>query len=182
MIRVLPFEEINLVRRKFDPAKRAEYEARTGIVFPYREGTPVRVLLDDWSIEWHELIDGHVEHFRLDIQHGEVTDLSSVLRLLRWVVDRISMGDAAPFVHDLPYRYKGGPLPHGWLKIKSMTGGGWVTCDRIFTRREIDALFFAIQKADGIRSTVRWASWAGVRVNLFANRKWKHDDAGIPPR
>lgn len=168
-VEVSPPSPIDLVEREYDAARAAEYlERHPGVPeFPYDDGRELRMLLNDWSFE--ATIGGVRYLFRFF--YGEVTDLSSVPRLARWIVDRLSMGDRPPFVHDILCRYVG-RLPKGWLMERSASGGGWVASGRTFSNAETDAIFRALQAATGKRAFVRWASWLGVRLGPKKALRW----------
>lgn len=171
ILRVEPFQQPDLKRRHFNPDKARAWTEEFGVPFPYRKGDLIYVLMDEhWALAWKELVDGQVRRYRIVLPRGWVTDLSSVPRLVRWIVDRVDMGEAAPLVHDTPYRFKGGPLPAGWIQV--WASGAWKDAMRTFPRALTDQLFRKIQERDQVRGFVRWASWLGVRANFLANWGW----------
>lgn len=172
ILRVLPFVQPDLRLLPFDPEKAAKFETEFGIPFPYERNEDVYVLYEQAVLEWIELCpDGVVRRFKLTFPEGWVCDLSSVPRLLWWVVDRSAMGDMPPLFHDTPYRFKGA-VPACWLEIYDYALEAWVKSSRKFSRATTDELYRKIQELDLKRGFVRWASWIGVRANLLANRGW----------
>ena len=76
----------------------------------------------------------------ITIPRGFVTDLASIPRGLWWLIAPFELSTTAPIVHDWCYR-------HG-LK----------------TRAEIDELFLAIMKDEGVSYWRRYAAYWGVRM------------------
>ena len=168
---VLPFAQPDLEPRYFDVEKARAWEVRFGVEFPYRPDEHIYALLGTWVLMWEERDGfGKTARWRLCIPRGYVTDLSSVPWFLRWVVDRSSMGWAAPLAHDVLYRWHGGPLPADWCQ--KWVRGHWRDSERVFTRSWADRLFRDTQRSDKRRPFVRWASWLGVRANVFAALRW----------
>lgn len=165
--RLIRFEQPDLRKARFDVGKAVPWEKRHNVELPYSAGTLIYVLRAPWEVAWQDLEDG--ETYAFNFPAGFVTDLSSVPRPARMIIDRVSMGEGPPLPHDLLYRHKGVP-PRDWLVRWS--GGAWVPSPRVFSRAWADRFFREMQKADGIRPFVRWASWLGVRANLLAIPGW----------
>lgn len=159
------FRQPDLRTRHFDVEKARAWELRHGYDFPYRPGQLVYVLVESWSISWVE--DG--QRWRMTIPKGFVSDLSSVPWFARSIVDRVSMGEAAPLFHDVPYRFRGYP-PAGWVEVWSR--GAWVPSRRLFSRAWTDRAFRLIQAADHRPGWVQTVSWLAVRTNLLAGLRW----------
>lgn len=165
-MRDLRFAQPDLEPRYFEVEKAIAWERRWGHEFPYRPAQHVYVLLSDWEILW---VEGP-RRWRMHVPSGWVTDLSSVPRMIRWVVDSGSMGWAAPLAHDVIYQHKGQPPP-GW--VYNRRDVEWGLSRRVFSRSWADGAFRAIQRADRRREWVAMASWIGVRLNVLASRGWR---------
>lgn len=167
------FQQPDLRKADFDADKAAVWEQFHGLKFPYRPGKLVWVLHEDWEVLWTEA----GERWNLALPRGWVTDLASVPVLLRWILDRVSMGEAAPLFHDVWYAFGGGPLPRGWLHLWAK--GSWSLSERVVEKGWADDAFRMIQAADGRPGFVQWPSWLAVRSNLLAAWRWHQPEVEV---
>lgn len=105
----------------------------------------VWVLLEEYAIVW----DGTT----IRAHAGYEYDLSSVPRALWSLVAPNELSLVAPLFHDLLYEYRG-RLPSEWHAEPFRT----------FSRREADALFLDLLKAEGVAPWRARAAYAAVRV------------------
>lgn len=88
---------------------------------------------------------------------GFVTDYASVPRPLWWLFPP-ALGRGASTVHDYLYR----------------TG--------IVIRREADAIFYDLLRAEGVQQWRAWSMWAGVRAGGWKTwRRYRREDAEALP-
>jgi hypothetical protein len=95
---------------------------------------------------------------RLTVAAGFEFDLSSVPRLLWWLIAPFELSIAAPLVHDFLYRYRGEPPP------------GSVLPPHRYTRAESDRLFRRAMEQEGVGAWRRGAAYAAVRA--FGRVAW----------
>jgi hypothetical protein len=105
----------------------------------------------------HEYVLVH-EGFTLTIPAGYTLDLASVPRVLWWLISSFELGMIGPLVHDFLYQCHGQPGPA-------------VVPTRTFSRREVDRLFLAIMKREGVTALRRWTAYIAVR--LFGSLAWR---------
>jgi hypothetical protein len=94
----------------------------------------------------------------ITVPAGFCFDLSSVPRPLWWLMAPFDLSIAAPLLHDLLYRYVGDPP------------AGAVDPHHVFTRLEVDQLFRAVMRTEGVSAWRRGAAYAAVRA--FGWRAW----------
>lgn len=94
---------------------------------------------------------------RITVPAGFEFDLSSIPRLLWWLVAPFELSVAAPLLHDFLYRYRGGPP-------------GAIEPPRTYTRAEVDALFGRITEQEGVAAWRRALAYLAVR--LFGRLAW----------
>lgn len=87
----------------------------------------------------------------LDIPAGFITDLASVPRPIRLLIDRTELGGAAPIAHDYLYQH-----------------GGCYTFDHCLRRRQVDRLFLVLMRKEGVRRWKRLMGWSAVRLAGWA--------------
>jgi len=85
-------------------------------------------------------------------------DLSSVPRVLWWLIAPFELSIAAPLLHDFLYLYGASPP------------AGSIEPPRTYTRAEADRLFYGIMRAEGVPGWRRMLSLAAVR--LFGQNAW----------
>lgn len=85
-------------------------------------------------------------------------DLSSVPRLLWWLIAPFELSVAAPLLHDFLY-FHGGRPPEGSVEPP-----------RIYNRAEVDAMFRGIMRKEGVP---RWRQVLGyLAVRAFGRQAW----------
>ena len=88
----------------------------------------------------------------ITIPRGFEFDLSSVPRLLWWLIAPFELSVAAPLLHDFLYLYGGRPP------------SGSVVPARIYNRAEVDAMFRGIMRKEGVASWRRALGYLAVRA------------------
>jgi Protein of unknown function (DUF1353) len=86
-------------------------------------------------------------------------DLSSVPRVLWWLIAPFELSIAAPLLHDFLYRNRG------------MPPAGAVEPPRTYTRSEVDRMFRTIMRKEGVPAWRRAIGYAAVR--LFGGADWR---------
>lgn len=81
-----------------------------------------------------------------------LTDMGSVPRAFRWLIDKDSFIRAFLY-HDDLYEHRG-----LWL----LTGHGWALQD--FNRRQADDMLYVMARAEGANKATAAAIWAAVRI------------------
>lgn len=99
--------------------------------------------------------------YQLTVLSGFTYDRASIPRVFWVLIDKDSLGNVAPLVHDLLYR-SGGVLPQTQ-----------VSPYRKFSRKETDDLFLEVMTKCGVAEWRRAAAYQAVR--RFAGRAWKGD-------
>lgn len=94
----------------------------------------------------------------ITIAKGFQFDLSSVPRLLWWLIAPFELSVAAPLLHDYLY-FHGGRPPEGS-----------VVPPRIYNRAEVDAMFRGIMRKEGVPGWRRVLGYLAVRV--FGRPAW----------
>lgn len=97
--------------------------------------------------------------YKLVVRNGFIYDRASIPRIFWVLIDKDSLGNVAPLVHDLLYR-SGGVLPEGQ-----------VSPYRKFSRKETDDLFLEVMTKCGVAEWRRVAAYQAVR--RFAGRAWQ---------
>jgi hypothetical protein len=95
------------------------------------------------------------------VRAGFVFDLSSVPRLLWWLIAPFELSVVAPLIHDFMYRYGGDPPP------------GSVQPPHTYSRVEVDRVFRRIMEAEGVAAWRRLLGYVAVRV--FGMWAWRRD-------
>ena len=90
---------------------------------------------------------------------GFAFDLSSVPRPLWWLIAPFELSIVAPLLHDLLYG-SGGKLPRDAVEPY-----------RTYSRREVDAMFLRIMRAEGVALWRRALAFAAVRT--FGRSSWR---------
>ncbi|HEY7106975.1 MAG TPA: DUF1353 domain-containing protein [Acidimicrobiia bacterium] len=88
-------------------------------------------------------------------------DLSSVPRVLWWLVAPFDLSVVAPLLHDFLYRWAGAP-PRGAVEPL-----------HVYTRHEVDRVFLRIMEIEGVTWWRRVLGYAAVRV--FGLWAWRRD-------
>ncbi|MEX2100839.1 MAG: DUF1353 domain-containing protein [Acidimicrobiia bacterium] len=97
----------------------------------------------------------------ITIAKGFLFDLSSVPRLLWWLIAPFELSVVAPLIHDFLYRYGGKPP------------AGSIEPPHEYTRAEVDGVFRRIMEAENV---VGWRRMFGyVAVRLFGFWAWRKD-------
>jgi Protein of unknown function (DUF1353) len=97
----------------------------------------------------------------ITVPKGFLFDLSSVPRLLWWLVAPFDLSVVAPLIHDFLYRYGGKPP------------AGSVEPPHDYPRAEVDGVFRRIMEAEGVAAWRRVLGYAAVRV--FGRWAWRKD-------
>lgn len=105
--------------------------------------------------------DGYTIHVLVPF----VYDRASIPRGLWVFLDKDSLGNVAPLIHDLLYRH-GGVLPPNQ-----------VAPYRKFSRKDADKLFREVLRRCGVSEAIREAAYIAVRSPL-GKRAWKGRDTG----
>jgi hypothetical protein len=94
----------------------------------------------------------------ITVGKGFQFDLSSVPRLLWWLIAPFELSVAAPLLHDFLY-FHGGRPPEGSVEPP-----------RIYNRAEVDAMFRGIMRKEGVP---RWRQVLGyLAVRAFGRQAW----------
>jgi hypothetical protein len=94
----------------------------------------------------------------ITVGKGFQFDLSSVPRLLWWLIAPFELSVAAPLLHDFLY-FHGGRPPEGSVEPP-----------RIYNRAEVDAMFRGIMRKEGVP---RWRQVLGyLAVRVFGRQAW----------
>ncbi len=93
------------------------------------------------------------------VPKGFEFDLSSVPRLLWWLIAPFELSVAAPLLHDFLYFYGGRPPD------------GSVAPPRIYSRVEVDAMFRGIMRKEGVSAWRRGLGYLAVRT--FGMPAWR---------
>lgn len=99
--------------------------------------------------------------YRLTVPSGFTYDRASIPRVFWVLIDKDSLGNVAPLVHDRLYR-SGGVLPESE-----------VSPYRKFSRKDTDDLFLEVMTKCGVAEWRRVAAYQAVR--RFAGPAWKGD-------
>jgi hypothetical protein len=91
---------------------------------------------------------------RFMVPRGFITDLASIPRLLRWLIDRDGESRQAAVFHDFLY------------------------CIHYQTRAEADALFLEALEACGVNRVTRYAMYLGVRSGGWVYWNKRRDGVG----
>ena len=97
--------------------------------------------------------------YKMTVWKGFVYDRASIPRIFWVLIDKDSLGNVAPLIHDLLYRY-GGAIPQNQLSPY-----------RRFSRKEADDLFLELMTKCGVTKGRREAAYQAVR--RFAGSSWK---------
>ena len=95
----------------------------------------------------------------ITVPKGFEFDLSSIPRLLWWLIAPFELSVAAPLLHDFLY-FHGGRPP-----------AGTVTPPRIYSRVEVDAMFRGIMRKEGVSAWRRALGYLAVRT--FGMPAWR---------
>jgi Protein of unknown function (DUF1353) len=95
----------------------------------------------------------------ITVPKGFEFDLSSVPRLLWWLIAPFELSVAAPLLHDFLYFYGGKPP------------AGVVVPHRIYNRAEVDAMFRGIMRKEGVSAWRRALGYLAVRT--FGSGNWR---------
>ena len=95
----------------------------------------------------------------ITIPEGFEFDLSSVPRLLWWLIAPFELSVAAPLLHDYLY-FHGGKPPEGV-----------VVPHRVYNRAEVDAMFRGIMRKEGVPAWRRALGYLAVRT--FGGGAWR---------
>jgi hypothetical protein len=95
------------------------------------------------------------------VPEGFEFDLSSVPRLLWWLIAPFDLSVVAPLLHDFHYRWAGDPPP------------GAVRPPHAYTRHEVDRVFLRIMEIEGVTWWRRLLGYTAVRV--FGFWAWRRD-------
>jgi hypothetical protein len=171
---VLPERQrVHADSRHFDPSKARAWMERHGDVlpggrFPYRVGTRLWVLMQDWRWEW---LAPDAEVWRISIPAGWVWNLASI----PWALEPIVGGDdqlglACTLPHDVLHVFRGS-LPGNWLH--HWHKGVWRVESRCVPKTETDrCLFYEIALEDDVEPWRARLAWAGVSLNFVARWRW----------
>jgi hypothetical protein len=96
----------------------------------------------------------------MPIPAGFRTDLASVPRLLRVLIQQDELGAAAPIGHDALYQW-----------------GGRIDADHTLTRRQVDAWFRLLMRLEQVPAWRRGVAWLAVRVAGWTC--WRKGDRGL---
>ncbi len=99
--------------------------------------------------------------YKMTVGKGFVYDRASMPRIFWVLIDKDSLGNVAPLIHDLLYR-SGGALPKNQ-----------VSPYRKFSRKDADDLLLEIMTKCGVTKGRREAAYQAVRT--FAGSSWKGD-------
>lgn len=124
---------------------------------------PPRVYYDVRDKCWHLLEDYRLPDGRctITIPAGFSFDLSSVPRVLWWILASFELGIAAPLVHDFLYCHGG--------RVRSYTRPS-----REYSRVGADRLFRRVMELEGVAKTNRLIAYKAVR--WFGGNSW-HEGA-----
>jgi hypothetical protein len=95
----------------------------------------------------------------ITVPKGFEFDLSSVPRLLWWLIAPFDLSVAAPLLHDFLYLHGGRPP------------AGSVVPPRIYNRAEVDAMFRGIMRKEGVSPWRRALGYLAVRA--FGGSAWR---------
>lgn len=118
------------------------------------EVTTNPLLKDNWILT--EAFHYVGNFFDINLPKGFVTDLASIPRFLWRIIAPFELSLTAPIVHDFLYRNQG----------TVFTNNIYLT----FTRKEVDDLFLAIMKDEGVSAWRRNIAYRGVR--MFGGSSW----------
>jgi len=109
-----------------------------------------------WRLETaYSYRDGHTT---IIVPEGFVFDLSSVPRLLWWLIAPFELSVAAPLIHDFLYENGGAPQ-------------GAILPPRTYSRAQTDQLFRSIMEREGVPGWRQWVGYAAVRI--FGGLAWR---------
>ena len=116
-----------------------------------------------WRLEsdYHYTDVATGETREITVPAGFIFDLSSVPRLLWWLIAPFDLSVVAPLMHDFFYRYGGNPPP------------GSVVPPHDYTRAEVDRMFRNIMEAEQVAPWRRVLGYLAVRV--FGFWAWRRD-------
>lgn len=97
--------------------------------------------------------------YRITVLNGFTYDRASIPRVLWVLIDKDSLSNVAPLLHDLLYRH-GGALPENQ-----------VSPYRKFSRKDTDDLFLELMTDCGVKRWRREAAYQAVR--RFSGFAWK---------
>lgn len=99
--------------------------------------------------------------YKITVFKGFVYDRASIPRFCWAIIDKDSLGNVAPLLHDLLYRH-GGVLP-----------ANQISPFRKFSRKDTDNLFLELMTKCGVGPVTRRLAYEAVRT--FAGFAWKGD-------